>query len=95
LPCNRAVELVQIVVAWNLNRPEPRQMRCDELRVQQRVAALNQPRDEMDEGNLARVALTAEHALAEKSRAQRNAVQPANKNAIAPALNGMCIATRV
>jgi hypothetical protein len=49
----------------------------------------------MDEGYLAGITLAAEHALAEKCRTQRDAVQPANKSPIAPALKGMRIAARM
>jgi hypothetical protein len=45
-----------------------------ELRVQQCVTAIDQSRDEVDEGNLAGIPLAAEHALAKERSAERYAV---------------------
>jgi hypothetical protein len=67
----------------------------DELRVEQLEAAPPEPRDKMDERNLARVRRRGEHALAEKSRAEGNAVDAADKPALLPCLDAMGVALRV
>jgi len=77
----------------NLDCPELREMRRQELRVEQAVAAAPQPRNELDERDLARIAHSAEHALAEKGGAQRDAIQPADQLALVPAFDAMRGAT--
>ena len=64
-------------------------MRRHELRVEQPVTAEPQPRHEMNQRDLAGVADPAEHALAEKRRAERDPVQPADKLAVVPALDAV------
>jgi hypothetical protein len=49
-------------------------MRREKLRVQQREAALLERGDKMDKRDLAGIRLAAEHAFAEKGRAQMNAI---------------------
>ncbi|MEI9931983.1 MAG: hypothetical protein WDM89_15955 [Rhizomicrobium sp.] len=70
-------------------------MRRDKLRIEQFISAVYQLCGEMDEGDLARVAFVAEHALAEKRRAQRYAIEPAGELAVSPALDRMRMAARV
>src|SRR5438067_6953913 len=68
-------------------------MRGQELGVEQAVTAEPQPRGEMDECDLARVGHPAEHALAEKRRAERDAVEPARQLAVEPAFYAVGRAT--
>ena len=49
-------------------------MRCQELRIEEAVAAEPQPGSQMHESDLARVGDPAEHAFAEKRRPDRDAV---------------------
>ena len=63
-----------ITGARDLDTAELRQMRGQELGVEQTIAAEPQPRDQMDQGHLARVGLAAEHAFAEERRTDRDAV---------------------
>jgi len=58
-------------------------MRRQELGVEQAIAAEPEPRDEMNERHLACIGMAAEHALAEKNRADRDAVEPAGEVATA------------
>src|SRR4051812_38073442 len=60
-----------IAGAADLDASELRQMRRHELRVEQKVAAESQARNEMNQRDLAGIADPAEHALAEKRRAER------------------------
>jgi len=64
----------------------------EELGVEKNVTTFDQARDEVDEGHLAGVGLTAEHALAEERGTQRHAVEPAHQFALAPALDRMRVA---
>jgi len=82
----------EVFAARDLDRAEARQMRGDELRVEKRKAAFDQPRHEMDEGDLARIGLAAEHALAEERGAEVDAVEAAYELAVAPRLDGMRVA---
>ena len=70
-------------------RAELRQMRRHELRVEQPVTPEPQPRHEMHQRDLAGVGDPAEHALAEKRRAERDPVKPADQLAIVPALDAV------
>lgn len=67
-------------------------MRGDELAVEQLPAARDQPRDEMRERDLRRVARAADHRFAEKGAAQRHAVEPADEFAALPAFDAMRMA---
>ena len=51
----------------------------DELRVEQPVAAGFEPRDEMHQRDLRGIARAVEHALAEESAAERDAVESADQ----------------
>jgi hypothetical protein len=66
----------------------------DELGVEQGEAAIFEPGDEIDESNLARVAGSGEHALAEKRAAEMHAVKPARQRAVLPHLDRMAMAER-
>src|SRR5262249_4011874 len=60
----RQRESALVLGAWDLNRPELAHMAADdELRVEQCEAAAPQPLDQVDQRDLAGVALAAEHAL--------------------------------
>ena len=78
-----------IAGAADLDRAELRQMRRQELGVEQAVAAEPQPRDQMHQRDLAGVGLAAEHALAEERGAERDAVKPADQLAVVPALDAV------
>ena len=78
--------------ARNFHGAEPRQMRGEELGVQQREAAALQPLHQMHQRHLAGVALAGEHAFAEKRRAQPHAIKPAHQLAVLPAFDRMGMA---
>ncbi len=59
----------------------------DELRVEQAEAALREPCGEMDKGDFGRIGCAMKHAFAEEGGAEMNAVKPARKRAIRPALD--------
>jgi len=56
--------------AADFDAAELRQMGCQKLGVEQTEAAETQPGDQVNECHLARLALAAEHALAEKRRTE-------------------------
>lgn len=65
-----------------------------ELSVEQREAPIFQSGDEIDQRDLARVAGSREHALAEKGTAEMHAVKAAGKGAVLPDLDRMAMAER-
>ena len=69
--------------------PRLSQMRRDELRVEQAIAAAIQPRHQMDQADFRRVGDAMEHALAKKGPAHRQPVKTAHQLAIAPGLDRM------
>ena len=69
-------------------------MTGDELRVEQGEAAISQPRHQIDQGDLARVAGAREHAFAEKRAAKMHAVKPAGERAVLPYLDRVAMAER-
>jgi hypothetical protein len=71
----RVGEQPMIAAAGDFDAPEAGEMRRQELGVEQAVAAESQPGDQVNQGDLARLALAAEHALAEKDGPDRDAVQ--------------------
>src|SRR3984893_2767353 len=73
----------------HFDRAERSKMRRHELRVEQAEPALRQTRDEMRQGDFRGAGLAVKHAFAEKRRAEVDAVEPANKRAIRPALHGV------
>src|SRR5271167_1055379 len=78
-----------ITRAADLDAAKARQMRRQELGIEQAEAAEAQAGDEVNQRDLARVVLAAEHALAKEDRTERNAVQPAGQPAVAPAFDRM------
>jgi len=66
----------------------------DELGVEQGESPILQSRDEIDESDLARVAGSGEHALAEKGAAEMHAVKPTDKRAVLPDLDRVAMAER-
>ena len=74
----RFQELV-ILPPRHLDRAEGLQVIGDELRVEQLEAAGPQPRDQMHERDLGRIARAVEHALAEEGAAERDAVEAAHQ----------------
>src|SRR5690606_20576448 len=75
----------------HLDGAEARQMRGDELRVEEREATGAQPRDEMNQRDLGGVAFPVEHALAEERTAEPDTVEPADKLAVTPGFDGMAM----
>src|SRR3984893_600397 len=73
----------------HFDRAERSKMRRHELRVEQAEPAFRQTRDEMRQGDFRGAGLAVKHAFAEKRRAEVDAVEPANKRAIRPALHGV------
>ena len=69
-------------------------MAGDELRVEQVEAAIFEPRDEIDERDLARVARLGEHALAEKRPAEMHAIEAADQLVPLPDLDRMAMTER-
>jgi diaminopimelate decarboxylase len=63
-----------------------------ELRVEQSEAAIFEPRHEIDERDLARVARAAEHAFAEEGAAEMHAVKSARELPVLPHLDRMAMA---
>ena len=61
----------------------------DELRVEQAEPAISQPRNKVDECDLAGVRLVREHALAEEGAPKRNPVKASHELAVSPALYGV------
>src|SRR3984893_10781908 len=73
----------------HFDRAERRKMRGHELRVEQAEPALRQTGDEMRQGDFRGAGPAVKHTFAEKRRAEVDAVEPANKRAIRPALHGV------
>ncbi len=67
-------------------------MRSDELAVEQAPTPGKQPRDEMGECNLRRVARPADHRFAKEGAAERHAVQPADQLVAPPAFDAVRVA---
>ncbi len=67
-------------------------MRGDELAVEQPPPARDQPRDEMGERDLRRVAGSADHRFAEKGAAERDAVKTAGQRAVQPDFDAVRVA---
>lgn len=67
-------------------------MRGDELAVEQLPAAGDQPRDEVRERNLRRVAHAADHRFAEKGTPERHAVEAADERVAVPAFDAVRVA---
>src|SRR5687767_10977777 len=75
LPREGALQPSQVIFRADLHAAEALQVRRARLRVEQLVAAVAQALHEVDEGDLARVALEVEHALAEERRPDAHAVE--------------------
>src|SRR3954454_12476536 len=78
-----------IFTARYLDRAEALQMLGDELRIEELESADSQPRYEMDQRHLACIGRAAEHALAEKCRAELDAVEAADQPVVRPAFDAM------
>jgi hypothetical protein len=91
----RALQPPVILPPGDLLRPELRQVLGQELRVQQGEAAADQPRRQVDQGDLRGVGLAAEHALAEEGAGERHAVEAAHQPPLAPALDGVRMTLRM
>src|SRR5476649_2200262 len=66
-----------------------------ELTIEQAEAPLDQPGGEMDQRHFGSVALAAEHALAEESRADRHAVETADELSLDAAFDAVGMAAAV
>jgi len=66
----------------------------NELRVEQGEAAILKPGDEINEGDLARIARSREHALAEERAAEMYAIEAAGELAVLPDLDRVTMAQR-
>ena len=84
-----------VLVARQFLGAELRQVRGDELRVQQPEAAQAQPRDQVHQRHLRGVAGGAEHALAEEHAADRHAVEAADQVSVLPGFHRMGMAELV
>ena len=73
-------------------RAELRQVRREELRVEQDEAAEPEPRHQMHQRHLGGVAHPAEHALAEEGAAQHHAIEPADQPPLLPDLDRVRVA---
>jgi hypothetical protein len=60
-----------------------------ELGVQKLIAASNQPRDQVDQGNLAGITRRRKHTLAKECPAKGYPIQAADQLPLVPALNAV------
>ena len=81
-------------LAADLNCAEAGEMPGDKLRVEQGEASIFEPCDEIDESDLARVADSGEHALAEEGAAEMYAIEAADQSALLPHFDRMAMAER-
>ena len=79
----------------NLDGAKCPQMIGDELGIEEPVVAGPEPRHQMDEGDLGRVAREVEHALAEKSAAEADAIEAADQLAVFVHLDRVAVAALV
>src|SRR5215471_1138289 len=89
---NRMAEARLVVVARQLFRTELRQVRGDELGVEQAKAAEAKPRHQMYQRHLRGIAHQAKHALAEEYAADSDAVEPADQMPALARFDGMGVA---
>jgi len=76
--------------ARNFHDAELRQVLVGELGIEQRKALLPEPRDQINQRNLARVIAAGKHAFAKKRAADGNAVNTTRQHIAIPSLNAMC-----
>ena len=69
-------------------------MTGDELRVEQREAAVFQPGDEIDQRDLARIPCLGEHALAEEGASEMHAVKAADQLTVLPDFHRVAMSER-
>jgi hypothetical protein len=81
-------------VAAHLDRAEAGEVTGHELRVEEGEASIDQPRHEIDQRDLARVARAREHAFSEEGAAEMHAVKPAHERAVLPDLDRVAMAER-
>ena len=72
---NRLGQALAVRRPRDLDGPEGREMRRHELRIEERVAAAPEPRRQVEEADLRRVATPVEHAFAEEGRAECHPVE--------------------
>lgn len=80
-------EALFIFSTWNFKNAELPEMLVNELCVEQHKALPPKTRRQINKRNLARVCRGGEHALPEKSSADGNAVEPADKHVAIPGLD--------
>ena len=87
----RRFKTLQIRAARNSDGTKAREMFRQELRVEQHKTTPSQPRNEMNQSNLAGVAFAREHAFAEEGSAEIHTIEAAGQPAVAPAFNAVGI----
>src|SRR5690606_21571386 len=85
-------ERAGVGLAGDLLGTELLQVLVGDLGVEQAVAAVAQPRDQMHQRHLRGVPRPAEHALAEEGPAERDAVEPADQLLASPAFDAVGVA---
>ena len=88
----RGLQAALKLLTAHLDRAELREMSGDELRVEQGKAAIFEPRHQINQRDLASVALAREHALAEERAAEMDAVEPAGERTVLPYFDGVAMA---
>ncbi len=91
-PGQRGLQAALKLLTAHLDRAELREMSGDELRVEQGKAAIFEPRHQINQRDLASVALPREHALAEERAAEMDAVEPAGERTVLPYFDGVAMA---
>src|SRR6185437_6123601 len=75
----RILQQTMVAALWHLDRSEHTEMIGDILRVEQTKSSGLEPRDQVHQCDLGCVTGAVEHAFAEKSAPERDAVEPTNK----------------
>ena len=91
----RLPQQLQILAAPDLGGAELGQVRRHPLQIEQREVAGPQALDQRGQRDLGRVGLDVEHRLAEEGAAQRDAVEPPDEAALAPAFDRVSLARGV
>lgn len=85
----RRREPAVIFLARDFLHPELADVLVHELGVEQQIALFPQPRRKIDQRDLAGIGAHGKHALAEKGRSDRNAIDAARQNVAVPCLDAM------
>src|SRR5262249_9720094 len=92
IAAERRLQQLVILASRDLHRAKALEVISHELSVEQLEAAGAQTRDQVDEGDLGRVAHAVEHALAEEGAAERDAVEPTDQSIVFEDLNAVAVA---